>query len=1541
MLVEETGEPLPGATIRLQLVSSSLPPDKGVFVARTRSGGRFQIRRLPAGVYRLQASSEAHRLGPAGLSIEEGKTREVTLELAPVAPYFSLGLTQHAVTPDEMPQVTARGFLQGQSLEFRFYRVDPAALFARHHGQLHDLLRVEMPPEHSLLEGNPALTPAGGLSAQITRRDVEGIFHQRFDLTPLRGAPGVYLIAATGDDLQQIEWVMITRLGLILKCWQNQALAYVADLATGEPVADAAVELSLPGNRPVSGHTGADGTFTAQLPGPRTGESPLVLARAEKDGSQAFVRAYVYSRNGEGQERVYTYTDRPVYRPGHVVRFKGIARRFADSKYSVLSGRPVTVEVWDPLESPVYKGELTTSSFGSFAGELHLNDEASTGLYRVSATVDGEAHESYFKVAEYRKPEYKVEVRTGRKRYTRGERIAAEVSAEYYFGAPVAGAEVRYLVRRSPYWFYATEPEAEYEGEEEDEYDYGEVVAEGTARADEQGVARFSVATEASWTLGRQRGEAEDKEAEGRDYRYTIEAWVGEPGRQWVSASGSTLVTQGEFALFVRARTYVTSPGQPAEVEVVARDYDGRPIRGVRVDLTAGPEIWEGRESRVEEQTRGTITTDSLGEAVYEFTPKEQGSYRVRARAGDRKGHRISAATYLWVTGWEYSDLRIPYPELEIIADKEVYQTGETAVFLINSELKGARALVTVEGPRLYEHHLVTLKGSTTRFELPIRPEFAPNFFLCVSLVRDKEFASQERRVKVSVEERLLRIAAKANKESFRPGEQISYELSAADWKGRPVSAELSVGVVDESVYAIQEEMVEPISRFFYPPRPNSVETSYSFAQIYLDADKSPASIKVRRRFPDTAYWNPTVVTGPDGRARVSFAMPDTLTTWRATVRGVTLDTAVGQTLATVKCTKDLLVRLETPRFMTQHDRLTLSAVAHNYTKRDQPVGLWLTAPGLRFPREPKAGEKQRFRLGPDEMRRQDWQVEAPAPGSTEVTAYLQAEGGPSDAMALVVPVLPHGRERLEWRSGAVADPASERLLIRKDAVPGTGDLRIRLSPSLAGLILGALEYLTQYPYGCTEQTMSSFLPDVVVARALRELGLPNSRLEERLPGMVQSGLNRLYRYQHEDGGWGWWEYDQSDPWMTSYVVFGLLAAKASGSAVNQAFLERGIDWLERHIGQQGGRTRDPVYPVYVLSLAGRRLSVQKDLNALYRDLNSLDGFSLALLTSALIVHGRNGQARVAASRLWRLAEQTGALISWKGRAGWGKGGSVETTAMAFQALYALDPGDPRLLRVVRWLVLNREGNHWVSTRDTAFVLLALTDFLKGSRELQPDYRATVMVNGKVVLGRRFTASDLFAPEVEVRLAAEDLRMGENLVTFTKEGSGNLYYTLILRQFVGREDLAKVITGAGISVDREYHRLQRETDRRTGIITTRPSPRPTADLRSGEPVLVRLTIRAPHEYEYVIVEDPIPAGCEVAERGDLEPWEWDRWWSHMDVRDEKVAVFARRLPAGKSTIEYHLRPLIPGDYHVMPTEVYSMYNPDLRGSGAEHRVKVR
>ena len=158
------------------------------------------------------------------------------------------------------------------------------------------------------------------------------------------------------------------------------------------------------------------------------------------------------------------------------------------------------------------------------------------------------------------------------------------------------------------------------------------------------------------------------------------------------------------------------------------------------------------------------------------------------------------------------------------------------------------------------------------------------------------------------------------------------------------------------------------------------------------------------------------------------------------------------------------------------------------------------------------------------------------------------------------MPVLPFGLKRTAGAAGSIAGEGTggAELVVPTTSNPSARVVRVSLAPSLAGPMLGALDFLTGYPYGCTEQTLSSFLPNLLVTRALEQLKIAPTERLQALDRQVSEGLARLYDYQHEDGGWGWWKTDQNHPFMTAYAVYGLVEAQRAGYKVDEWRLRNG-----------------------------------------------------------------------------------------------------------------------------------------------------------------------------------------------------------------------------------------------------------------------------------------------------------------------------------------------------------------------------------------------
>lgn len=1529
-----------GVPVRAEVYLTSTTKFNGAqltYHTKSAADGAFVLRRVVAGAYKLEIISEAHHMKPVRLNIAEGATQTIEAELQPDDPSLNLYVHQNVFTPGETAQVTCHGFVDADNLDVRLYKVDLDAFLLKSHGSIGSLLGpyswLDNETQSKLnLDTNKSLSLAQALSVPITKRDVEGVFTQRVTLPVL--SPGLYVAAVKSGGLQRLGWVMVTSLGLVTKTAGGQTLVYAVDLKSGSPVPSTDVSIYVGPKAVASGKTGADGVLNLSLSADITGHPEQTIIGRSGD-SFAFVSAE-YDSNPSTNKTVYAYTDRPVYRPAQRVFYKGIIRSREREMYATPKPEPVVVELRDPSDTLIQRFSTTTDKFGCYSGSMYLNSEAPTGRYSISTSVNGEQIGEYgtgFSVAAYRKPEFSVKTKFDRRRYTRGDWVKAKISVNYYFGSPVANAVVQYSIQRSPYWLF--ESDGEYDGEQgySDYGGYGESVRDGEVRTDENGEA--TIEFPATWP------QPSKKDGYDNDQQFNVSVTVTDKAGAEATGEGSAIATRGEFGIEVSPDSYVSAPGSQVSVDVTAMDYDKHPVKRQPITVILARQSWsEDDEVSVETLTEQRVTTNDMGKATVRLPIKRAGSLLITASSEDSRGNDVVATGYLYscAAGQENCDFG-PVGDVQIILDKTSYSPGDTAKALILTKRPGGTALVTVEGDRIYDVRTVQLKGSSSTVSITITSAYRPNFYVSVSYIKDKRFAVNEDGAKVSVRSQALRVRIEPSKRKYRPGDKAEYKIKVSDTKGKPVSAELSMGVVDEAIYAIEPESTTPILDFFYSHRDNQVRTNNSMPEIYLsDPDKAGAplsdqqmKIRVRKRFLDTAYWNPSIVTGANGEAKVSFSFPDNLTTWRTTIRGVTSSTMCGQALNTVISQQPMLVRLEMPRFMVQHDTTTLSAVVHNYTGKDQRVKVRLTARGLKL----KADAEQSVFVKNDGSERIDWEVTAPRPGMFAVRARAEGETA-GDAVQLDLPVKPHGEQTLTSTNAVLSNGQQTQLTlyIRKDSIPESTRFKISLAPSLASTMFGSLDYLAQYPYGCTEQTASSFLPDVVLYRSLKTLGMHNSGLEAQLPDMVRKGLSRLYGFQLYDGGWSWCQYGQGDPWMTAYVCYALVQAREAGFPVNRDVIERATQWLAQQLPSHKIRIYPRAYGAYVLALYGQDASDIMEEIAARRNVNNEALAALALGFQRL---GMQDRAESVLARLYGQSISDAGSTHWAGVRGW-DGGDIEPTALALQATLKINPRDPRVHGIVRWLMKVRHDEYWESTRGTAMALYAMSEFLRMSRELAPDYVATVQINGKTVGKAHFDKTSILQPEMQIQVSGDDLQKGRNELKIAKSGPGNLYYSTSLTQYIERRSMPATVSGGGLTITREYFRPS-STYFESG--SSRDIGSPVDSCPVGQTVLVRLTIHATQPLSHILLEDSIPAGCEIIDRGEVSFDEWNNWWVGQDIRDDRISFYLDELSKGKHVVDYQMRAGFTGTYSALPAQVFSMYDPAVRSTTAEMEFRVR
>jgi uncharacterized protein YfaS (alpha-2-macroglobulin family) len=1377
---------------------------------------------------------------------------------------------------------------------------------------------------------------------------------------------GMYVVEGVNGAARAYTVVIVSDLGVVSKSAPGQLLLFAANRFSGEPAPGCGV--SVISNRRIiaSGETAGDGTYELSLDAPVTDEVVSVV----RCGSEtAATDPGSWSLRDTPRELVgYIYTDKPVYRPGHTVHVKGVLRWRARGALWPFDRRTVEIAVTDVNEKVVFRAPRTVDEFGAVEGSFALPAGAALGYYGIRISSEDSQASGSFEVQEYVRPEFEVIATPVEPTTLQGGTATVTIQGRYYFGQPVANATVNYSVHRQP--FYSPLRWIDGDPEEAAGGGYGgwygaEQRAQGTTRLDERGTALLTIPL--------------DIDERGQDYSIRLEARVTDAGGREMSGSTIVNATYGRFMVVARVGQYLYAPSTPATLNVRVLDYAGQPQPGVSVNVWLERLVSDpagGREQSAQKVAESVVTAGADGRASWTTTlPAIGGSYRFRATArSDSRVVRDEA--WIWVPG--SGETTHGDEILELVADRTRYQPGEIARLLVKGQPFERSVLITKEAQTVSYRRVQRLRPNEA-IEVPVGPDDIGDTYVNVVFLGDDRLYRAERRLSVPAIRHQLQLSIVADQALARPGETGTFTLTAQNADGRPARAQVSVGVVDEAVYAIRRDSTADPLRFFYRREYSRVGTQfsreYSFVgysgrdQLMLAKRRRPFTLadfksdrpgqpEVRRDFPDAIHWIASLVTDGSGRATVRVRYPDALTTWRLTARAVTADADVGAAVARTTTTKDLIVRVVTPRFLTEGDRAEIPVVVHNYLKSDAPVDVSFSATGASSTPLGDAANDGRRSLtvasGGDE--RLDWTIAATAPGTATFTGTAAAPGA-SDAVELSIPILPFGLRRATGLAGSLGTESEGRvsLTIPEASNPAVSarTLVVELSPSLAGSVMGALDFLVGYPYGCTEQIVSSFLPALRADRAFRGLKLQPPERFANLDRMVSDGLRRLYDAQREDGGWGWWRADARHPFMTAYALDALIEARAAGYTVEAWRVMNGVSALEALYTEYPRAVPDlKAYMLYALVRsrapkeagsppAAAAFDLGAALDAVWNVRDRLSPYGQALLLLALDLQA-DRRADDAARQLLAGVQTRGGLSWWPSARDPlledESDAAAEATAFAVRALVRRDPENAVLEQAVRWLLLNRTGSYWFTTKRTAMVIYSLIDYMQARQETAAPLTADLFVNGQAAGSHTFAPADLVRPDPFVlRIPAP---AGVSELRIAKRGAGTLYWSASAVYYDTRTPIER--TGSRrLAIGRRYFALT-PVDQR-GRIVYRESPF-SGSMAPGDLLLVRLTVAGASDWRYLMVEDPLPAGAEVVQQEELYALErrGDRWmgWSRREFRDDRVVFFQESFGTGRYEYQYLIKATIPGEFKALPAQITPMYVPDAAASSDAVDVRV-
>ncbi|MFP5229353.1 MAG: alpha-2-macroglobulin family protein, partial [Acidobacteriota bacterium] len=1373
---------------------------------------------------------------------------------------------------------------------------------------------------------------------------------------------GLYLVEATDGQYKAYTVLMVSHMVLITRTTTGSILAFAVDRQSGAPIPNAQIVWGL--GRKEQGRATTDADGVAELHGaPQKGaeeDSLWITASTGSEFAAVTPMAWSFNNSSAGKWAAYVYTDRPVYRPGHTVYWKALLRARVENHLELPKIPAIHVRIADEQDHPIFDQQLPVSADGAVSGDIAIPANAALGYYTIRLGDNDSEISGSFHVEEYRKPEYQVRVSAQSPRVLQGQSNQVTIDSRYFFGEPVAYGKVKYRIYHQPhYWWGDEDDQASDMGADNDNsgdnqmYDASEE-AEQTGKLDASGKLTVTVPTQV------------DNSTRHTDQDYYIEAGVTDEANREITGRGHFLATYGSFRIHVEPDSYSVRAGSTASFTVTALDYDNKPIQ-TQIHLSLTWRRWENGKTITTNGPATDVTTDARGTAHATLPVAQSGSAEVLASANTPENRTVTDLTFLWIFGsGEASWFSNGAQNVQIIADKKTYAPGDTAHLSLISQVAPFHALVVATGYSVEFRKVISSDGMTVNFDLPITADSQPNLDVSVFFLKDGQLYQAGQQIKVPPVEQQLKVEIKRNKDIFQPEQPADYDIDVHDYKGNPVSADLSFGVVDEAIYSIYPDTSGDIVRSLYPNRyvEASVDSSLTYYFYGAAGNKSPmlaqrntryrpqlaqvkpgndlVQPKIRKAFPDTAYWTANLHTDAQGHAHVRFNFPDSLTTWRATVRAVTASSQGGSAIDRVIVRKNVIVRMGTPRFLRKGDTITIPVIAHNYLDQAKQITLSLDVKGLDL----LAGATKQITLASTSDGTALWRLKASSIGTADLIAKALTNEE-SDALELTFPVEPSGVKQTISRSGVVTGPsASTTIDFPANTDAAAHDLHITVSPSIAGSLFSALDYLTTYPWGCTEQTMSSFLPDVIVAETLNKLNLAGHIDPADLKSKVDAGFDRLADYQHDDGGWGWWKEDSSRVFMTAYVVSGLGEAAHAYKLEwpRQQMLNKGRDYLEQQLAAHPRMIPDlRAYVIDALSESGST-NLSSQLNTLWSRRSDLSSEGLAL-TGLAMLHANDAHTADLAKLLESKVKEQGDLASWPSHYSpvldLEYDDSAQSTAFALRFLSHADAQSPLLPKAAEWLMLNRDNGYWWdSTEQTAMVLFGLTDYLANSQELNANFTADVRVNGANLGHRSFTPADALAgTTLDVTVPASALA-AHNSIDLARTGNGRAYWSAQATYFSTERKLYQQ-GSLTLNLTRDYFRLTPGKDKNGNIVYNLDPLKGAAQI--GDVLAVHIGISGSPE-KYLFIEDPIPAGTEFIRNDDsynivARPNDWTWWYTRREFRDDRAVLFATDF-SGHQESFYLLKVVNPGSFEISPARVQPMYQPGIESTSDELHLDV-
>ncbi|WES70681.1 alpha-2-macroglobulin [Superficieibacter sp. HKU1] len=904
--------------------------------------------------------------------------------------------------------------------------------------------------------------------------------------------PGLYLVEATIGKYRATTVVFVSSTVALSKVSGNELLVWTAGKTNGEAKPGTDILWTDGLGVLASGITDADGLLRLKHLSP---ERSYILGKDAEGG--VFVSENFYYDSEIYNTRLYIFTDRPLYRAGDRVDIKVLGREFHDPLHSsAIISAPATLSVIDANGSVLQSQKIMLDGDKGGQVSLRLPNNAVSGGYELRLAYRNHLYSSAFRVASYIKPHFEVALTLDKKEFKTGEEVKGHLLLLYPDGKPVKNARIQLSLRSQQLSMVGND--LRYAGH------FPIELASTEMTSDEAGRVALNLP------------------AAAKPSRYLLTVSASDGAAYRVNSTKEILIERGLASYSLKSAPQFSTPGDDVVFHYSALTSEKqKPVKYEWIRL-------EDRQTQ-----RGNVAADGESFTVRFDKP---GNYTLTLR--DKDDLIIGAITHT-VTG---PGSKAQTGTIDITPDKTQYQPGETAKMLITFPEPVQDALLTLERDSVEKQSLLSrparwltiqrLNDTQYVAQVPVVDAFAPNTTFSVLYTRNGQYSFQNAGIKVVTPH--LDIQVKTDKTHYQPGELVNVELTSL-LEGKPAPATLTVGVVDEMIYALQPEIAPNIGTFFYPLGRNNVRTSASLSFISYDqalsseptmpgaTNRSERRVKMlerpRREDVDTAAWQPSLKTDKQGKAYFTFLMPDSLTRWRITARGMNADGLVGQRRAFLRSEKNLYMKLSMPTVFREGDQPESGVFI--FSQQDNAAVELVT----HF-----AGQEQRQPLTLHQGANyipltQHFQQ------SGLFNAELLQNGQPQDSISAKLDFIDNA-----W----LVDEQKNVVLTGRDNAldlpEHARNIRLQSSDSVQDIFRNNLDELVDEPYGGVVNTASRLIP---LSLAWRALPTHDGAAANDLRQMMQSDRLRLMQLAGPGARFAWWgDSEDSSALLTAWAWY-------------------------------------------------------------------------------------------------------------------------------------------------------------------------------------------------------------------------------------------------------------------------------------------------------------------------------------------------------------------------------------------------------------------